>query len=324
MKKVINKIINVIRKNQNFLITTHVNPEGDAIGSELALAISLSSMGKNVSIINQDPVPSKYQFLPWSDKVKTNSNVNEIFDAAFVLDCSSIDRTGSVGRLLNKADIIINIDHHLTNSSFAHISYINSSASATGELVYEIIKKMKIKISKDIAINLYTAIFVDTGSFRYSNTTPSALRIAAELIESGVDPWYISEKIYETEPLKKLKLLALTLGTLEVIFDGRVASIVITKEMLDRTGSTIETTEDLINYPRSIENVEVAVLFREEGDNIYKVSFRSKGNVNVAKICEKFGGGGHRNAAGCNMYGSLNEVKASIYEVLKGYVESKS
>ncbi len=323
MKKEINKILNVIRKNHDFLITTHINPEGDAIGSELALGIALSSIGKNVSVINHDPVPSRYRFLPWSDRVKTEYTNSEKFDAAFVLDCSSIDRTGSVGELIKRAELIVNIDHHLTALPFAHISYVDSSASATGELVYEIIKRMKIKINKEIATNLYTAIFVDTGSFRYSNTTPSSMRIAAELLESGVDPWYISEKIYETQPLERLRLLALTLGTLEIVIDGRVASIVITREMLERTGSTIETTEDLINYPRSIENIEVAVLFREEGENLYKVSFRSKGRVNVAEICEIFGGGGHHGAAGCNIKGSLGEVKSIVYEILKRYMESK-
>ena len=307
------KIVEEIKRNKAFLIASHINPEGDAIGSALALAISLKNIGKEVTVFNQDPIPRNLQFLPMSAEIIHEIDGSLSFDAAFVLDCGGLDR---VGKEIEKIRKIINIDHHITNSRFGDIRLVDSQSSSTAELIYAVLKDIPIEVTYEIALNIYTAILTDTGAFCNPNTTERAFHIASEMVRIGVNPSSVAEKIYQEMPVSRLKLLGLVLNTLEILGNGRIASVVATLSMLKKTGATPELTEDIVTYPRSILGVKVAVLFREVSKNYYKVSFRSNKDVDVADIAREFSGGGHPNASGGNVGGSLLEVKGKVFEAI--------
>ncbi len=302
----IDKIIDTLKNKESFMLTTHMNPEGDAIGSTLALALALSSLGKKVTVNTADPVPRILKFLPSSNMVQQVKTVNERFDAVIVLDCGDLERVGFLRKDNIPSDILINIDHHKTNLGFGTINLVEE-AVASADMVYTIIKKMGIPVTTDIAVCIYTAIMTETGSFRYTNTTDHTLRVAGEMISYGADPAVIADNVYNRNSVGRINLLGLVLSTLKFSGDGKIAWVVVLEEMFKETGTTKEDTEDLINYPRSIDGVEVAVLFRQSG-NDWKLSFRSNGKVDVALVSLEFGGGGHSMAAGCFLKGSLDEV----------------
>ena len=310
------RIVEEIKRNKAFLIASHINPEGDAIGSALALAISLKNIGKEVTVFNQDPIPRNLQFLPMSSEIIHEIDGTLSFDAAFVLDCGDLDRVGKEIEKIRKIRKIINIDHHMTNSGFGDLRLVDSQSSSTAELIYAVIKDIPIEITYEIALNIYTAILTDTGAFCNSNTTEGTFHIASEMVRIGVNPANVAEKIYQEMPVSRLKLLGLVLNTLEILGNGRIAFVAVTLSMLRKTGATPELTEDMINYPRSILGVKVAVLFREVSRNYYKISFRSNKDIDVADIAREFGGGGHPNASGGNVGGSLLEVKGKVFEAV--------
>lgn len=305
-------VIAEIKKGQNFLIASHVNPEGDAVGSTLALALGLRELKKDVTAYLYDPVPALFRFLPFADKVVSKVNENIIYDAVLVVDCGQIDRLGEEFNKVKNRGKLINIDHHSTNDCFGDINVINSEASAAGEMIYDLLKEIPVRITRDIAINIYVSILTDTGSFRYSSTTPKAFAVAGEMVGLGVEPWEIAQKIYESQPLKKIKLLTTVLNTLEVSNDGKIATLVVTLDMINKANASKELADGFVNYARTIEGVEVGILLREAKIGEYKISFRSKGRVDVSQVSQEFGGGGHRNAAGCNIKGTLESVKEKV------------
>ena len=321
MIKIPLKLLKLIKENKNFLIVSHINPEADAIGSSIAFALALKKIGKYVYILNKDRVPDIYKFLPYS-KLITRKAPSKEFDIMFVLDCANFERTG----LKNlKAKKIVIIDHHIPVSQTAYkpfASFIDTGASATGELIYRLLCALCIPIDKDIAVNLYASIYTDTGGFRYSNTNPESLKISAKLLKAGADPWEIAKEVYENLPLRYFKLLAKSLLTLEK--QGRTAWITITKNMYKKTNTSVQDTENIVDFPRKIQGVEVAVLFREDKKNAFKISLRSKGKINVAAIASSFGGGGHANAAGCKINGTLPEVKKKILRSVKKAIKAQN
>ncbi|MEA1935283.1 MAG: bifunctional oligoribonuclease/PAP phosphatase NrnA [Thermodesulfobacteriota bacterium] len=307
------KIVSIINSCRNFLITAHVRPDGDAIGSELALYHTLRDMGKEVVVYNQDETPESYRFLPGSEIIVNTLESLENFDVVFVLDCSKIDRIGDESsRVSATIKKMINIDHHISNGGFCDISLIDPEASSTGEILYRLLEKMKVDLTEDIAINLYTAILTDTGSFRHSNTGKDTFTIAGKLVEKGADPQRIAERVYETNPSAKIKLLTKTLHTLEFNWDGKIGSIVVTQKMLGDAGALSEYTEGFVDFVRSIKGVEVAVLYSETSENNFRISLRSKGRINVERVAGKFRGGGHSNASACIIEGDIDTVKRSI------------
>lgn len=314
MDDLIKEIVLALKGDERMLITSHINPDGDAIGSMLALALALKKMDKDIVVYNRDGVPYQFDHLPGADMVVTSLHGENPFDSAIVLDCSELERVGKDFSSMVSTNKWINIDHHLTNEYFAHISLIDKDACSTGYLVYEVIKALPVEMDKEIADNIYTTIIVDTGSFRYSNATKDAFVAAGELVSLGVSPWEISNKVYENQPLGRVKLLSLVLNSLEVSENGKVASLVVTQEMMSTTGTGHEETDGFVNYARSIEGVEVAFLVREISSEEYKISYRSKGLVNVATVAQSFGGGGHRNAAGCVIRGTLKEARKAAFD----------
>lgn len=312
----IESIIAEIRANESFLVTTHESPDGDAVGSSLALAGYLKRLGKDVTVHFCDPVPDLYTFLPLAESA-AQTLPDRDFDVCIVLDVGEFRRAGKQVTDCRRIGKYINIDHHLTRDNFGEINYIDSTAAATGVLVYRIIKAAGDAIDYETALCLYTAIITDTGSFRYSNANPEAFAIAGELVATGINTWSIAEKLYESQPRQRLELLALALSTLTISERGDFASLTVTLDMYIKTGASAELTDGFVNYPRSIRGVEVSVFFREIDPGQFKVGFRSKGKVDVSSLAAAFGGGGHHNAAGCTIEGTLDDVRQKVFAYLE-------
>lgn len=307
--KVPEEILSFLKGRDDFLIATHINPEGDALGSSLALSIALESIGKRVIVYDRDPVPYFYKFLPGNERfVNSISGLEHSISNLILLDCNTPERAELADFVKENKPFTVIIDHHTTQGGLGDLRWIVPSASATGQMIYHLIKAMGIEISKDMATNLYTAIAIDTGTFRYSNTDASTLLDASELVKAGADPAFIATSLYDMWSRGRFELLRLTLNTMEMV-DG-IAITTVTKEMFERTGTDAADTENFANFPRMMVDVQVSAFFREI-KNGWKVSLRSK-EVNVAKIAEAFGGGGHRNAAGYRFMGDLKTAKETL------------
>jgi phosphoesterase RecJ-like protein len=306
------RIHDIIGVNGSFLITSHERLDGDALGSELALYEMLANQGKKAVVYNQDRTPGQYQFLPGSEVILNRLPDTGDFDVAFVLDCSELERVGAEAGKIRQIKTMINIDHHVSNGGFCEVSFIDPRASSTGELLFRIMDAADIPITQGIATNLYTAILTDTGGFRYGNTTPASFAAAGRLLESGASPQWISENVYENNPLVKIRLLSRVLETLTFDCDGRVGSMVVSRESLDKTGALPEHTDGFVDMPRTVRGVEVSILFSELPNGLFKVSMRSKGGFNVERIAKAFGGGGHLNAAACRVKGDISSVRRSV------------
>ena len=313
----IKKAMDVLRIYSNFLITTHVNPEGDALGSQLALAQLLEAMGKKAIMLNEHKVPYVYDFMPKSGQIRTRIDKNLDYDIAVVMDCPTMERIGRVNEALKEGKMILNIDHHVSNAKFGKVNWINEKASSCGEMVYTLFKELDCKIDKDIAVNLYTAILTDTGSFKYTNTTSQTHRIAGELIDYGLNVYAIQKSIYERRTLNELKLLGLALSDMQTEAEGKIAYFAVTRKMIGDAGIELKGTEEFVNFPRSLDNVEVALFFREEKEGSVHVSFRSKSELDVSRIATSLGGGGHAKAAGCLIKGTMEEVKQRVLAEVK-------
>jgi phosphoesterase RecJ-like protein len=315
MRGDLSAICRVLREKDRFLIASHENPEGDAIGSELALALALRKMGKTATVLNSDPVPANLLFLPGADTIVFTEDGSK-YDVAVILDCGSPERTGRVGQELRKCPLLVNIDHHRTNGDLGELALVDPDAAATGLLIHRVLSAMGYEIDLDVATNIYVAVLTDTGSFHYGSSSPEAFEVAGEMVRRGVDPWAVAEQVCETQSANRLRLLGRVLDSLEVSADGRVACITTMREDLREFASGKDALEGFINYPRSIVGVEVAVSFRDEEGGVCHVSLRSKGHVDVSAVAARFGGGGHRNAAGCTFPGTLADVKKSVLEAL--------
>jgi phosphoesterase RecJ-like protein len=298
-------VVSVVEKEEIFLLATHINPDGDAIGSALALSLALESLGKEVYIYNKDRVPAFYQFLPGHRKFRSGlKNIRAKNPVLILLDCNSPERAALEQYTFRRSVVI---DHHETERDFGDIRWVVPAAAATGLMIFYLIKAMGVAINREISENLYTAIAVDTGTFRYSNTSSEVLKASAELIEKGANPAFIAECLYERWERNRFDLFVRALNNLEI--KNNIAVMHVTMDMFQKTDTLPEDTENFSNFPRMIKPVKVSALFRETGEGYWKVSLRSKGNVNVAKIAELYGGGGHRNAAGFKARGSLESVK---------------
>lgn len=307
----IQKIVNLIERSQKILVASHESPDGDALGSTLALTNALREMGKEAVAYNRDPAPLDYAFLPGYDTLVDKVDDSQVFDAAFVLDAGELHRAGSWIR--DHCRILVNIDHHPYSEDFGDIYFVDTQASATGALIYRLLLACGHQLSCDTATCIYTAILSDTGSFRYSNANPEAFQVAGEMISLGVDPWSIASGLYENQDLCRLKLLGLALPTLRISACGQYASLAVTLDMYLKAGAKDEHTDRFINYPRSIRGVEVAIFFRQLEKNHFKVGFRSKGEIDVGALARAMNGGGHHNAAGAELEGELDAVQEWVF-----------
>lgn len=304
-------LLRKIRQGNRFLLTSHVNPDGDAIGSELGLARLLRRLGKGAVVWNLDPIPAIYRPLPGSDRVHSGAEppagFPEKFDSIVVLECPSLDRTGLEQHFSPGAPgaelPVINIDHHLGNQHYGAVNWVDSAAPAVGEMVFRLAQALKVALEPEIASCLYLTLVTDTGGFRFSNATPAAFEAAAALVREGAHPEQVAQWLYESQPLAVVRLLGEMLQTLTLHHGGRIATVRLDPEMFARAGAAAGDSEGLIDYPRSIAGVDAVALIRRREDGSHKVSLRSRGEVDVEKIARHHGGGGHRNAAGYALSG---------------------
>ena len=306
------KLLSFLNEEDNFFVATHINPEGDALGSSLALSMALESIGKQTTLYDKDHVPEFYHYLPGHQKFTHAASLQTTLSLPLILlDCNTLERAGLEGLNFRYSAVI---DHHGTENEFGDIRWVEPEAAATGVMIFYLIKELGLKITREIAINLYSAIAIDTGTFRYSSTTAKVLRVAAELIEAGANPAYISQSLYEAWSEERFTLLIMALNTLEI--RDRVAITFVSREMFKKTGTVPEDTENFSSLPRIMKDIKISAFFREIDDNYWKVSLRSRGDINVARIATLFEGGGHKNAAGYKIKGSLESAKESLLKTI--------
>ena len=305
------------RERQRFAILSHVRPDGDALGSQLALALSLKQLGKDVRVWNEDGMLEKYSFLARAQLLTKPPSGPEDVDVAIALDTAIQNRLGTAFQAIRTAKIWINIDHHPSNPGYGDLVYVDPTAPATGQILFELIKSERLPFDRAIAENLYVAISTDTGSFQYPNTTARTFEIAAELVRAGVDVGRINQQVFENYPRRRVELLRELLRTMRFEGGGRVASFSLSLKTAAQLGVLPEDNEGLIDHLRAIRGVIVAVFFEELTDGKVRVSMRSKSEkTDVCAICQKFGGGGHTLAAGARVRGSLAEVEQRILEAI--------
>lgn len=319
------EIARALRENNRFAILSHVRPDGDALGSQLALALSLTKLGKEVRVWNEDGMLQKYSFLPKSELLLKPPATPEDFDVLVALDTAIQNRMGTAFNAVGSARICVNIDHHPSNPRYGDLVYIDPTAPATGQILFELLKAGDFPIDAAIAENLFVAISTDTGSFQYSNTTARTFEIAAELVRHGVDVGRVSQQLYENYPRRRVELLRELLRTMRFEAGGRVASFSLSLKTAADLGVMPEDNEGLIDHLRAIEGVIVAVFFEELAEAKVRVSMRSKDPaVDVCAICQKFGGGGHTLAAGARVRGTLAEVEQRVLEAICDVVDCHS
>ena len=315
----LSQVVELIENKGNFGITTHIKPDGDGVGSSLGLYWLLRSLGKNAEVIVHGDVPPAYRDLPGAEFIKDVRSVNGQYDAIFVIECSDVSRPGIKG--LDKV-FTVNIDHHSTSEHFGTINWIDSTASAVGEMIYNLCKAIGGRITKEIAECVYLALVTDTGSFHFPNTSDRTLKVASELIKAGAEPTKIGNSVYYNYPWSRIELMRQVLATIKRDESGRVAAMRQTMEMERQAGTVDGDNSGFVNIPLAARDVLAAVYMREVGPNTYRASLRSKGNINVAKVAEKFGGGGHKNAAGLGVEGDWDEKEAEIIAALRELVDS--
>jgi phosphoesterase RecJ-like protein len=309
------EVVELLRGGRRFVLLAHLYPDGDVLGSQLGLGLALREVGRSATFACRHPVPDPYHFLPGADQVQQWKEGRGEYDVVVTLDCPDPGRVGGLlDGLRQPGARVLNIDHHGDNRRYGDVNWIQPGAAATGEMVYTLLEPAGLPLTAAVAINLYTAVVTDTGSFRYSNTTPETFRIAARLVEAGADPAAVAIELYETRHLAGLHLLGRILQQVETSSEGTMAWVVIDRSQA--ASPDLLEAEDFITYPRSLRTAKVAVLFRELAGEV-KVSMRAKGEVNVARIAARFGGGGHPNAAGVVLSGSLADARAAVLTAVR-------
>jgi bifunctional oligoribonuclease and PAP phosphatase NrnA len=305
----IKEILELIRGKDRFLITSHKDPDGDSIGSQLGLYRALKGFGKDVIIVNQGAMPEKYNFLDPLGLISfKNESLRFTPDAVFILECPSIERIGFVSDLLPKSTIKINIDHHQDNEQYGDINWVDTESCAVGELIYFLIEGSKLKITAEIAEDLYAAIICDTGNFRFASTTARGMKIAADLVELGASPKKIFENIFSKASPATLRLLGLTLSSLKVAENGVISYLLVTQESVKQAQARIEDSEGFVDFSLGVAGVRLGILFKEVGSEEVKISVRTQNGLDAAAFAKRFNGGGHINAAGFTLLGPLSTV----------------
>ncbi|NLC42941.1 MAG: bifunctional oligoribonuclease/PAP phosphatase NrnA [Clostridiales bacterium] len=312
--KSLESILSIIQQSKQIAVFCHVQPDGDAIGSCLALASVLTKMGKLVDLYCQDEVPVSLHFLQGIEQFKNKYNEDKHYDLCIALDCSDEERIGIFSDVYRASAHTMNIDHHISNTMYADINLVDFKAAATGEIIYKLVRAYMDILDEDIAEALYTAISTDTGGFRYRNTTSQSYRIAADLIECGIDVEKITTLLYKTNRLERVRLLERGLKSLTLYYNNKIAIITITQDDLLATGAIESEMENMVNYAKDIIGVEIGILIKEVSDGTVRSSFRSKGEIDVSKLAKHFNGGGHKAAAGASLDMNVEQATASIIE----------
>jgi phosphoesterase RecJ-like protein len=314
----LSQVVEIIENKESFAITTHVRPDGDGIGSSLGLFWLISSLGKKAEVIVRDEIPNSYKKLPGADGIRRVDEIDADYDAVFVIECSDIARPGIKGM---DSQFVVNIDHHATCDHFGTINWIDPTASAVGEMIYNLCKAIGGRVSKEIAECVYMAIVTDTGSFHFPNTNERTLKVASELVKAGARPSDISEAVYNSYSWSRLALMQRVLSTMKCSEDGKVAWMRQSIQMVEESAAVEGDNNGFVNIPLTASDVTASFYMREVQDGRYRVSLRSKGDINVAAIAAQFGGGGHKNAAGCRLEGNWDELEKRLTAVISEEIE---
>lgn len=330
-KSKIKEIVQLFREYHKFIVTSHVNIDGDALGSELGLYFALEQLQKEVLIVNQDPVPYIYKFMPGIDKIVSAEQNDKKFPLEIdtdtvlvVLDSSNLERIGNIPVEIDKLGLILNIDHHPSNSNFGHINYVDTESSSTGEIIYQLCKELDCQLTEQIAIPLFTAIVTDTGSFRFTNTKAETFQTAFHLTLAGANPHLINDAIYNNNEISALKLLGESLVNLKINSKLGISWTIVNREMIEKNLAKEEETEGIVDKILSIKDIQISILFKETLEKKVKISFRSRGQFDVDHFARIFGGGGHPNAAGCLVEGSIYKVEKLILGKLEDVLNKKA
>ena len=300
------RIVEEIHRRHRFVLSSHERPDGDAIGSQMAMALALKELGKEVRVVNKDLASPPILTLPNVREIEIADSVTDAGDAVIVMECSDLSRTGVSG--LDKG-FVINIDHHLGNTMYGAINWFDTTAAACGEMVFNLVQTLDVPISKEIAAHIYAAILTDTGSFHHSSISAQTFDICRQCVEAGINPVTEAQIIFDNNNLSRLKLFGMILNQMELDDTGKVAIIHIDREMARQCSGTYEETEGIINFPLTVKKIQGVVFLKEIDSGTWRVSLRSKGDVNVNAVARLFGGGGHKNASGCSANGELSDLK---------------
>jgi phosphoesterase RecJ-like protein len=314
------QIVDAIRQRQRFVVSSHSRPDGDSIGSQLAFAYAARALGKDVTVINRDAAPPPLMAFPGVPSIRIADQVSGDFDAAVIMECGDIERPGVAG--LDRY-FVINIDHHPGNLGYGAINWFDESAAACGEMVFDLINALGVPLSIEIATHIYLAILTDTGSFHYSSISPRTFDICRQLLEAGVDPVAVARSVYDSNNMGRLKLFGAVLSAMQIDPSGRIAIVYLDHEMARSAGGTYEDTEGLINLPLTVKEIQSVVFFKQNEGDEYRVSMRSKGEIDIGAVAKEFGGGGHKNAAGCTVTGPIDNLQKVFLDKIEQAIDGR-
>jgi phosphoesterase RecJ-like protein len=315
------QIVEAIRARQRFVISSHSRPDGDSIGSQLAAAYALRALGKQVVVVNADPAPPPLMQFPGVPEIRIAPRVDEPPGpdaAAIIMECGDLARTGVAGL---ERFFVINIDHHPGNTGYGALNWFDPSAAACAELVYDLVRALNVPLTREIATHIYLAILTDTGSFHYSSISPRTFDICREALEAGVDPVLVARNVYDSNNMGRLKLFGAVLSAMQIDQSGRIAIVYLDHEMARQAGGTYDDTEGLINLPLTVKEIQGVVFFKQSEGDEYRVSMRSKGDIDIGAVAKEFGGGGHKNAAGCTVTGPIDALQKLFIEKIERAIE---
>jgi phosphoesterase RecJ-like protein len=312
-------VAEAIRTRQSFILTSHARPDGDAIGSQIALALALEALGKSVRLVDHDPAPLAFRVFPATDRIEVTADVRGAADAVIVLECGDLSRPEVDG--LDRY-FVINIDHHLGNRLYGAVNWFDESAAACAEMVADLIDVLGVPWTRDIATHLYLGIVTDTGGFRHANITARVFEICRRIAHTGVDAAAMARQIFDSFSIGRIKLTGALLGTMTLHANGALAVMAYDDDLLAQCGATADDTDNLVNLPLGAKDVLAVALFKPQAPNQFRVSLRSKGSVDVRQVATAWNGGGHRNAAGCTVPGDLTDAKAQIVAAVTRAIEN--
>jgi phosphoesterase RecJ-like protein len=315
----VSQIADAIRARQRFVLSSHTRPDGDSIGSQVAMAYALRTLGKEARLVNADAAPLPLMAFPGVADIEIAARVDGEADAAIIMECGDLTRTGVAG--LDRF-FVINIDHHPGNTGYGQINWFDAGAAACGEMVFDLIRALGVSLSPEIATHIYLAILTDTGSFHYSSISPRTFEICREALEAGVDPVLVARNVYDSNNMGRLKLFGAVLSAMQIDATGRIAIVYLDHEMAREAGGTYEDTEGLINLPLTVKEIQAVVFFKQVEGEEYRVSMRSKGDIDIGAVAKDFGGGGHKNAAGCTVTGAIDALQKLFVEKIERAIES--
>ena len=317
----IQRIADAIHARRRFVISSHARPDGDSIGSQLAMAYALRALGKEATVVNADPASAPLMAFPGVAAIHLAPVVEGDYEAAIIMECGDLGRTGVSGL---ERYFVINIDHHPGNTGYGQLTWFDPGAAACGEMVFDLIRALEVPLSPEIATHIYLAILTDTGSFHYSGISPRTFEICKQSLEAGVDPVQVARMVYDSNHMGRLKLFGAVLSAMQIDRTGRIAIVYVDHAMARAAGGSYEDTEGLVNLPLTVKEIEAVVFFKQEKDSEYRVSLRSKGEIDIGAVAKSFGGGGHKNAAGCTVRGSIDDLQKQMVEKVERAIELQS